>query len=97
MLNQNLRLKTYLKPISDDKSFEPCQASTVFYPEDYKETYAPEGDFAKTLAPFFSVTGNFDPQTKITTLNMWRKALESDPRRSLPNYLYHPLINCKGL
>lgn len=64
----------YIEPISANAVFQPFSKSTVFYPALYKEVYSPAGPFAQTLKTIFAVSGDFDSSTKITTLNMERKA-----------------------
>lgn len=59
----------YIVPISN-KVFHPFQKSTVWYPALYKEIYSPEGEFAKTLKPVFSVSGAFDVKTQITQMSV---------------------------
>lgn len=56
-----------------EKSFQPSKASTVLYPPFYKQIYAVDGHFAKTLGPVFSVSGGLDPSTEITVLNVEMK------------------------
>ncbi len=56
-----------------EKPFEPSKISTVFYPPFYKEIYALDGQFAKTLGTVFSVSGGLNLLTEITTLNVEMK------------------------
>ncbi|MBS0606965.1 MAG: hypothetical protein JSR57_08445 [Verrucomicrobia bacterium] len=59
----------YIKPITN-KVFHPFEKSTVWYPALYKEIYSPEGEFANTLKPIFSIFGLFDAKTKITQMSV---------------------------
>lgn len=64
----------YIESISGRYSFfEPCTTSTVLYPSLYEKMYSLDGAFAKTLSAVFSVSGTFDPSSKITIMNVARK------------------------
>ncbi len=64
----------YLHPISNRfAAFQACQISTVLYPSLYKTIYSPSSEFAKALSAVFSVTGEYNNSTGITTLNIARK------------------------
>ena len=59
----------YIVPING-AVFGPFAKSTVLYPKMYQELYSPKGEFALVLSSVFSVTGDFDKQSKITTLSV---------------------------
>lgn len=69
---KEFEIQKYFKEIGK-ASFKPVKTSTVFYPDQYKEIYAPTSPFASALIPVFSVTGNYSATSKITTLHVERK------------------------
>lgn len=69
---KELDIQKYFKALGKE-SFNPVKTSTTFYPEQYKEIYAPTSQFANTLIPVFSLTGNYSMTSKITTLHVERK------------------------
>lgn len=61
----------YIKSVSSKFSvFKPYEKSTVFYPSNYKPIYGIDKPFAKTLKPVFSVTGDCDEVSNITTISL---------------------------
>ena len=46
----------------------PCRFSHVLYPSSYQEIYAVDSPFFKKLLSIFSVVGQFDPSSQITTV-----------------------------
>lgn len=64
--------QNYIKPIQT-ASFKPQRESQVFYSSLYQELYSPSGQFASTLKPIFSVSGNYFADTQITLLTVEKK------------------------
>lgn len=62
--------KYFLSTSSCSTSFKPQSKSTVWYPEAYKEVYSLDGPFATVMKPFFSVFGDFDAKSGITSMTL---------------------------
>lgn len=69
----DLKQEDYIVSLTG-KTFIPCKKSTVLYPSLYQNLYAVEGDFAQSISPVFQVGGAFDPQSKITLVDVEVKA-----------------------
>lgn len=70
---KGIQAQDYLTSVSKKMSvFHPTQKSTVLYPDAYKEIYSLNGDYAKSLSTVFSVSGNFDEESGITSMTVER-------------------------
>lgn len=66
---KGIEAHNYVSPLSN-KEFHPYQTSTVWYPPLYKEMYSIDGRFVRVLKSVFSITGAFDEEKKITSLDV---------------------------
>ncbi|MBS0626346.1 MAG: hypothetical protein JSS32_09880 [Verrucomicrobia bacterium] len=70
---KGIAAKDYMAPVSKKvEVFHPTQKSTVLYPDAYKEIYSLNGAYAKSLSGVFSVSGDFDEETGITSMTVER-------------------------
>ena len=61
----------YMTPVSNKyTAFQPHRKSTVWYPPFYKDLYSLEGAYAKRMSSAFSVSGDYDQETEITTMSL---------------------------